>query len=290
MRVALAPWYATRMRSRIENNNTGRFGSVCQRARAGLHAVVLLGFVACSALLLPSASAHPQFALSTVNRYGKLLLLRGGQLRVLYTLMIGDVPALSLRQSADRDGNGLLDAQEQQQLASRLAERIVGGVLLHEHTQPLTVKWQPAALTLSDTKVAPTAFALELSGSVPLAVPSTSEGAASLYVLKYEDHVELPTASVGEVELRIEEGPGTRVLSTQSATATSPAGSGAQPLIFQHFGPPRSSLTDRSISIQFSELLAPQKSQQRPRVPLKLLPVPILILVLVGLRRLRKQK
>lgn len=278
------------MRSRIENNSTGHFGSVCQHARAGLYAFVLLSFVVCSALLSSSVSAHPQFALSTVNRYGKLLLLRGGQLRVLYTLMIGDVPALALRQSADRDGNGTLDAQEQRQLASRLAERIVSGVFLHEQAQPLTVQWQPVALTLSDAKVAPTAFALELSGSISVGRPSTPAGVAPLYVLKYEDRVELPTATVGEVELRIEEGPGTRVLSTQSATATSPAGAGAQPLIFQHFGPPRSSLTDRSVTLQFSELAAPQQSQPRPRVPLKLLPVPILILVLVGLRRRRKQK
>lgn len=278
------------MRSSIENNNIGRFSRVCQHTRAGWYAFVWLSIVVCSALPLSSASAHPQFALSTVNRYGKLLLLRGGQLRVLYTLMVGDVPALALRQSADRDGNGMLDAQEQPQLASRLAESIISGVVLHEHAQPLAVKWQPAVLTLSDAKVAPTAFALELSGSVPLALPSTPEGAAPLYVLKYEDHVELPTASVGEIELRIEEGPGTRVLSTQSATATSPAGAGAQPLIFQHFGPPRSSLTDRSITIQFSDLVAAQKSPRRPSLPLKLLPVPILILVLVGLRRLRKQK
>lgn len=59
------------------------------------------------------ARSHPQFALSTVNRYGRLVL-RGGEARLFYTLMIGDVPAHALRQQADRDRSGSLDDAEQE--------------------------------------------------------------------------------------------------------------------------------------------------------------------------------
>lgn len=211
----------------------------------------LLGPVALAAVLLPvlwpagDLGAHPQFALSTVNRYGKVVLQGPRQTRVFYTLMVGDVPALPLRQQADRNGDGVLDEGEQAGLAAELRERVVAGVHLYSGGAEVSIPWEATPLRLDSPAVAATAFACEVTATLP----ATASG--SVAELRYDDRVELPPP--GEIELRVEEGPGMRVLSTQSSVATpAAAGGGAgSALVFQWSGPPRSSVSDRSVSIRY---------------------------------------
>ena len=209
----------------------------------------LLGLVALAAALAlglwPAGDlgAHPQFALSTVNRYGKVVLQGPRQTRVFYTLMVGDVPALPLRQQADRNGDGVLDEGEQAGLAAQLRARVAAGVHLASGGAEVAIAWEAPPLRLDSPAVAATAFACEVTATLPAAA------SGPVTELRYDDRVELPPA--GEIELRVEEGPGMRVLSTQSSVATPAAAGGpAGPvLVFQWSGPPRSSVSDRSVTI-----------------------------------------
>lgn len=213
---------------------------------------------------------HPQFALSTVNRYGRLVLGGPGGARLFYTLMIGDIPAYALRRQADRNGDGQLDAAEQQELSRTLLEQTIGGgrgagIALSLDGKPLALAWEAPLLSMPDPRVSPLAFSFELSS--PLSAAAAAPPAE--HVLRYEDRVALEP--VGDVELRIEEGPGARVLAAWEGASppkppalpsqnvpvsqsgqSSQAESGARPIIFAAQGPPRSSLSDRSVSVRFT--------------------------------------
>lgn len=226
-----------------------------------------------------AASSHPEFALSTVNRYGKLVLssLSGGGTsgsRIFYTLMVGGVPAYTLRQKADRDGNGQLDEAEQQALADRLAETVKADARLSLMLdgQPLSVVWEAPLLQLSDRRVAPLSFACELSARLPIDGGATSEAEfASVHLLRYEDRVRLDP--VGDVELRIEEGPGIQIETawqghrppSASPIATAMPQPGRDPSwVFVNQGPPQSLLSDRSISIRFKRKANQQAGLKTP--------------------------
>jgi hypothetical protein len=203
-------------------------------------ALVLAGLLASAA----PAGAHPQFALSTVNRYGKLVLQSPRQLRLFFTLMVGDVPALALRQQADRNGDGTLDDSEQQGLAALLRDRVASGVHVYRGAVEVQLPWATTPMRLDSPAVAATAFACELTAILP--PPATSDQEDEL---RYDDRVDLPP--VGELELRVEEGPGMRVVKTQSSVAAAPPAGAPPALLFQWSGPPRSSLSDRSVRVRF---------------------------------------
>lgn len=203
------------------------------------------------------ARSHPQFALSTVNRYGRLVL-RGGDARLFYTLMIGDVPAQALRQQADRDRSGSLDAEEQAALAALLAERVRIGVSLSRGGAPIALRWEAAALKLDKPEVAPTAFPLELGAVFPLDLHQPAE-------LRYEDRVE--QAPVGEVELRLEEAPGVRIEAAYEGLT--PPAQGERRMLFQTYGPPRSSLSDRSVHVRVASLVPPKPPAGEASDPLR---------------------
>ena len=227
--------------------------------RAGIGFIVLLA----SATL---AGAHPQFALSTVNRYGKLVLQAPRQTRIFFTLMVGDVPALGLRQQADRDGDGTLSDSEQQGLATLLRDRVASGVHVYRGATEVVIPWAATPLHLDSPAVSATAFACEISATLPPAGNGEPGGTTGqVDELRYDDRVELPP--VGELELRVEEGPGMRVLETQTSLAppSAPGRPATGPnLLFQWSGPPRSSVSDRSIRIRFAPASALALRRQRP--------------------------
>jgi hypothetical protein len=202
------------------------------------------------------ADGHPQFALSTVNRYATLALTPSFGARIFYTFMVGDVPAHTLRREADENGDGTLDTVEQQALAQRLKSRLADfEVSVDGKKVPLTFSGSP--LSLPDPRVSPLAFSFELTAPLPIA--SGGDGDTGEHLVHIDDHLNLPP--VGDVELRIEEGPGVRVLATWEGSAprpVSPAEKARPPqLQFASQGPPRSSLSDRSISVRFVDASRP---------------------------------
>jgi hypothetical protein len=233
----------------------GVLAALCLPVLSCLLALLCLPAVVC--LPLP-AQAHPQFALSTVNRYGKLVLQSPRQGRLFFTLMVGDAPAHALRQRADRNGDGTLDDGEQQALAAALRERVQSGVHLYRGEAELPLPWEPEPFRLDSPEVVAKAFAYEMSAPLALTVAPTDE-------LRYDDLVEL--APVGEIELRIEEGPGMRVLHAESQVTqpAPPPPGGSSAIVFQWYGPPRSSLSDRSVRVRFAAAEPSGRSRQPPR-------------------------
>ncbi len=184
------------------------------------------------------AQAHPQFAISTVNRYGKLVLLPG-EVRVSYVIMAGDVPALSLRQGADQNHDGRVDAPEARALAQRLREGAAHGISLRVDGRPVTIAFDEPVVTMPDDHVAPAPLAVDLSARVPL-LP------APVHELRYDDRDRLDP--VGEVVLVIEESPGVRLLQSGQGSADG----NQRQLQFNWYGPPPSSITDRSVVLRFA--------------------------------------
>ncbi len=263
MHLAPSAWYARAMLGLPPVRGAARSPLTAYRIRgegrrAGRRALAI-ALLAVTALGSGRAAAHPQFALSTVNRYGKLVLQSPSQTRIFFTLMVGDIPAQGLRQQADRNGDGTLDPSEQQALADELRRRISQGVHIYRARdsgeEEIALPWEAAPFRLDSPAVSATAFAFELSATLPadkvglIAAPRGAEAE-----LRYDDRVELPP--VGEIELRVEEGPDMHVAKTQSSVASpaaTPAGSAApQALLFQWYGAPRSSLSDRSVRVRFT--------------------------------------
>lgn len=216
---------------------------------------MLLAALVASVLAGGPAGGHPQFALSTVNRYATVVLNPSFGARILYTFMVGDVPAHTLRRQADKNGDGTLDMQEQAGLEQTLKSQLPDlEVTLDGSKVPLQFSAPP--LALPDPRVSPLAFSFELTAPLPL----TADSSGGPHLLRVDDRISLPP--IGDVELRIEEGPGVRVLSSwigNEPPSTAAAATEKKPvqLLFASQGPPRSSLSDRSVSVRFGSASQP---------------------------------
>ncbi|HNN96236.1 MAG TPA: hypothetical protein PKI03_28370 [Pseudomonadota bacterium] len=217
-------------------------------------------------LLCPTpATAHQQYAPSLVNRYGKLALADQHGLRLVHTLMVGGTPAGALRREHDRSRDGRLDPDEQRTLCTVLGQRMREGLSLSLDTQPLQPRWEPPQCAFSGTAEQPLDSLGELPFSVEISASLALPHDTREHLLRYEDRIAAPP--IGEVELRIEEGPGATLLASwQGAEPTerAPTSSPVQRQ-FQSLGPPRSAMSDRSISLRYQLKPAPQTASNRPR-------------------------
>jgi hypothetical protein len=153
--------------------------------------------------------AHPQFALSTVNRYGRLVLLPH-RLILDYSLMVGEVPAQALLHAVDRNDDGQLDDAEQAQLRTQLQRTIERDVHLQLDGKPLSLRWSCQPLSLRSTRMEAAPFALEMSAEAEL------DNTPQPHQLIIDDRADLPP--VGEVELRVEESPALNILFTHDGS------------------------------------------------------------------------
>lgn len=224
----------------------------------------------------PSVAAHPQFALSTINRYGRLVLLPG-RLLLDYSLMVGEVPAAQLHKQADRDGDGQISPPELQAIHAELRRAVEKDLVISLDGQPLPLALQPAHSPPKPPAAPATSFAVELSAEATW----PSDGKA--HQLRYEDRADLPP--VGEVELRIEDSPDILLEQTYSGSAVATqepkqAQPNQVPTLFRQFGPPRSLLSDRSVTVRFAPRpLAPPE----PTLPWRALLAFAALVVLAGI-------
>lgn len=234
-------------------------------------------------LRVPTVSAHPQFALSTINRYGRLVLMPG-KLLLDYSLMVGEVPASQLLTRADTSGDGQLSQPELDALYAELRRAVEKDLTIHLDGQPLTLHLRQTQQPPSRPVAPATSFAVELSAEATWPDPGEA------HQLRYEDRADLPP--VGEVELRIEDSPETMLLETRSGnptTAPDPkqAPTDNVPTLFRQFGPPRSLVSDRSVTVRFAQRPSPTPQPTLPwRALLALATLALLVAIPLVTRRL----
>jgi hypothetical protein len=234
------------------------------RARNSTPAAVLLGGLL--ALLALPAAGHQQFAPSTVNRYGKLVLSGQHGLRLIYTLMVGATPAATLRSDGDMNHDGRLDPAEQSRICAQLGSRVREGLALSIDGTPPALTWETPQCAFSGTASQPSDSLGDLPFSVEIAANFAPPSRPGEHIVRYEDRVTAPP--IGEVELRLEDGPDIALLASwQGAppTPSDPAPKDGVQRQFQTIGPPRSSMSDRSISLRFAIADRPLSKPQWPR-------------------------
>lgn len=256
------------------------------RARNSAPAAALLaGLLA----LLPSpAAGHQQFAPSTVNRYGKLVLSGQHGLRLIYTLMVGATPAATLRGGGDVNHDGRLDPAEQSRVCAQLGNRVREGLALSiDGTHP-ALAWETPQCAFSGTASQPSDSLGELPFSVEIAASFGPLSPPGEHTLRYEDRVTAPP--IGEVELRIEDGPDIALLASWQGAPPAPSDPAPKDGVqrqFQTIGPPRSSMSDRSISLRFATArsLISKPQWPRPRWPHIAGALLLAVALLLGARR-----
>jgi hypothetical protein len=192
---------------------------------------------ACLLALIGRASAHPEFNAVTTNRYLKLDLLSGSEVRLVYTVMYGAGPALAERQRADTNSDGQLDENETRALGERLKRDVAAHLQLSVDGQKWAPAFEPAAVGLAGNEVGPGPFSVDLSARIPCP-------GAGAHALVLDDQTELP--QLGESELRVEESPATRLLESHRGGGAGPRESR---IVFR--GPKFSALEDRTITVRF---------------------------------------
>ena len=196
------------------------------------------------------ARAHPQFAPTGSNRYLKITLLGKGGVRLAYTVLVGEVPALAARKAADANGDGTLDAAEQAAAAARLERLVDEGLLVEVDGARQRPRWEPPTAGFStDTRVGPIPFSIDLVGRI--------EPGGGEHRLRLEDRT--PLDALLETEIRLEEGPGTHLIGGWQGRED---GGRQSRFLFQ--GPAPSALTDRSVGFRYVDASATRRRRPLP--------------------------
>src|SRR5262249_40552727 len=148
----------------------------------------------------------------TVNRYLKFSLVSPNEVRLAYTVMYGAGPALRERKLADINADGRLDAAETRALGERLAGDLTRALELAVDGRRFEPRFDPPEVGLAGAEVGPNPFSIDLIAHLSL-------GTAAEHTVGYDDPTPVP--ELGETEVRIEEGPTTRLIAShRSAQGT----------------------------------------------------------------------
>jgi hypothetical protein len=234
-----------------------------------------------AALLLSGAvaHAHPEYGAVVTNRYLKIDLIAADELRLAYTVMYGAGPALAARKAADGNADGRLDEREAGALGERVRGEVARGLALTVDGAAAAPAFETPVVGLAGAEVAPSPFSVDLVARVrcPGAGPHT---------VRLDDASRFPDE--GETEVRIEEGPATRLVASHRGAT----GDGIEPR-FLFRGPKFSALEDRSITLRFAgapTAARPVAPPPRPRRMLALIAAgAALALVLVIGERARRR-
>jgi hypothetical protein len=154
------------------------------------------------------AAAHVAPSPNVNNRYLKATLLPG-EVRLAFTLFLGDRPGAAARRRMDADGNGRIDDAEAKSFGARTLAEIAPGLHVVLDGRPAD-GWQVADVGLGLASATGGAVSVDLALVVPYADPQAAE-----HTLRLDDGVQL--ADPGEGELLVEESPGVRVLESHLA-------------------------------------------------------------------------
>ena len=190
---------------------------------------------------IPRTDSHrrgaPQFSPTGQNRYLKVTFVGKGEVRLAYTLMVGEVPALRARKGADANGNGQVDPSEQQAAANVLREAVSRGLNIEVDGARRPIRWEPPIPGFStNTQVGPIPFSIDLVGRV-----TTGGGEHRVHL---DDGT--PIEDLGETEIRLEEGPGVDLVAAWQGREDN-----GRQVRFLFQGPKFSLLEDRSVGFRF---------------------------------------
>lgn len=144
------------------------------------------------------ATAHPQASPDRNNRYVKLTPM-ADRLRLAYTVYLGEQPGAHARRRLDRNGDGTIDDREARALGDELAAQIRPAVELTVDDRAATIEWSTIDVGLGTPTVAAGALSVDLIGWA-----CTDDAARHHVVLRDRVRIDAP----GEVEVKLEEGPG----------------------------------------------------------------------------------
>ena len=199
-----------------------------------------------------TADAHPEYAPSTVNRYIKIDLVGPDELRLAHTTMVGPAPAAAWRREADGNANGLLDADETRSIGRKVEQAVLVGFSLTVDGKRVVPAFDAPNVGLAGNDVSASPFSVDLVARVPL--PPAHE-----HTLRIDDTT--PESQLGETEIRIEESPATRIVTSHrgppDSTAPPPTTAPEKETRFLFRGPKFSALEDRSITVVFAAPAAP---------------------------------
>jgi hypothetical protein len=224
------------------------------------------------------AEAHPEFNPAVVNRYAKLSLVSADQVRLAYSVMFGAAPALAERKRADTNGDGRLDEEETKALSARLRGELTAQLRIMGDGTPIQPVFEDAAVGLAGAEVGPSPFSIDLLARLPLAPRAD-------HTVTFDDPTSLPL--LGETEVRIEEGPRTKLL---AAYRGSPSDSFERESRFLFRGPKFSALEDRSITFRFAGTGPTASAPKRPRWRWPLGPGIVTVALLAAVWVFRRQR
>ncbi len=199
-----------------------------------------LALVALVIGLASGAHAHPQFSPSSINRYVKVDLIAADRVRLVYTLMVGPGPAAAERRAADRNHDGLVSPTESRLLGERARVEASGTLRVWLDGAPLALDFAAPTVGLSGDAVSNDPFSIDLEQAVAPGV--------GRHRLRVALNVE--GRGTAESEIRIVDSPTMQVIAADR-------GEGApqkKQLQFQFTGPVRTSLEDRSVTVDFESI------------------------------------
>jgi MYXO-CTERM domain-containing protein len=184
------------------------------------------------------AEAHPEWSPIRVNRYAKIVLAEPGHVRLIYTLLYGDGPALPLRKSADANADGRIDEREKALLGARAEGWVDAGLHLTLDGHAVPLKASTIDVGLAGDAVSPQPLSIDLVYAL--------DAPAGPHVLVLDDRVEMP--SEGDTEVSLDEPAPTRLLAAYQGRARSEK---RVTRVFTFRGPRFSVLEDRNVTIEF---------------------------------------
>lgn len=196
--------------------------------------------LAVAALLAPATGgAHPVTSRTENNRYVKLTPT-DRSLRVAYSVLYGELPSFYARRSMDRDGDGRVSPDEARAHADEVAARFAAQSVLAVDGTRVPLRLPDRAATVTDPRVGPIPFSIDMWEVVPLRPRHRHE-------IAFEAGGEVPR--LGETEVKFEEAPGAKLVAW--CRSRPPCTTRAEEPRFVWLGPRASSMEDRTVSAAY---------------------------------------
>lgn len=154
----------------------------------------------------PRATGHIEPAVDANNRWIKLTPM-GNQVRLVYTVYMGEIPGSRARKRLDSDRDGNLSEAETAVFAEEMAAAVQTKLEVTIDGQRVPVVWSLTDVGLGTPVVAAGAFSVDLIANLCITRPELATHELIIF-----DRYRVPRP--GETEVKIEESPGVHIESS----------------------------------------------------------------------------